>query len=396
MTVQADRARPVERPQAAWLMPPEAYTSEAWFTREQEQLFGKNWYFAGMADDLPEVGDYLCVQVGPNPLVVIRGNDGEVRAFHNLCRHRGAQLLEGTGNARRGVSCFYHQWRYSLEGDLKGVPQKHQFPELAMEELGLLPAGIGVWNGMVFVHPDPAPAEDVTTWLGDMATRMAPFQPLELMEVSRERHEMKANWKLLIENHIDGYHLWHLHAGTIKGLDHAKQEWWPTGRHWSFYEPPTTPGAYPDAEQTGLRRIRALDDGGFGSAVQMLFPNLGVAGGSSFWVTVQAIPVSAERTIVEVRTRIEPIDRRLLQVDKLRRSAQKALASSPLAPVLKRFGLGNDGDDPFNDLMGEDLSAGEAVQRGMRSPRFSVGPMAQDYENAITAFQQNVLDAVGE
>jgi phenylpropionate dioxygenase-like ring-hydroxylating dioxygenase large terminal subunit len=381
---------------ARWLLPTEAYTSEDWFRQEQEHLFRCCWYFAGMEDDVTDVGDFTCVTVGTDPIVVVRGEHGNLQAFHNICRHRGAQLLEGRGNLRHGISCFYHRWRYSLDGELTTVPQPDQFPGLCKEELGLLLAAVDSWNGMMFVHVDPEPSAGLREWLGETPDGMAPFNPLELEEIPVVRHELRANWKLFLENHVDGYHLWHLHAKSIKGLDHAHQDWRPTGRHWTFYEPPSRAGAHADAELTGLEVLPGHGPGGYGSSVQLLFPNLGVAGGSTFWATIQAIPVSAERTVVEIRTRIAPMSptakaRALAQLTS--RRIGRSLAKTPIAPALRTARLlRGHAADP--DFVAEDLHAAESVQRGMHSSHFEVGPMAKDYENAITFFQQNILDYV--
>lgn len=396
-TSEPERAAPPR-----WLLPRQAYLSQEWFDREQRLLFSRCWAFAGMSDEVPDVGDYLCTTVGGHPIVVLRSPDGELRAFHNLCRHRGVQLLEGRGNVRRGISCFYHRWRYELDGSLRSVPQPDQFPDLCKGDLGLHPAGLGTWNGFVFVHVDAEPHEPLDDWLGDVRDRLGPFRPLELEPVRPVRREVRANWKLFIENHIDGYHLWHLHARSIRGLDHAAQAWQPTGRHWTFYEPESERGTHADAALTGLPVLPSHGPGGFGSSVHLVFPNLGIAGGSTFFATLHAIPLAPDRTLVEMRTRIAPMGataQARVAIDLGVRKARKALAGSALAGPARTVGLlprgePSSGDD--GDFVAEDIMAAEAAQRGMGSGRFSVGPMATDYESSITAFQRNILDHLGD
>ena len=393
MTV-TDRSDPRHAP-AAWLLPAEAYTSQAWFDREQEALFEQCWAFAGMTDDLPDVGDYLTLTVGRQPIVVVRSPDGDLRAFHNLCRHRGAQLLEGTGNVARGISCFYHRWRYDLDGALTTVPQPEQFPDLCREDWGLKPAAIDTWNGLVFVHPDPVPDQDLATWLGRIPERMGPYEPLELMEIPTVRHEINANWKLFLENHVDGYHLWHLHAKSIRGLAHNRQDWEPTGRHWTLYEPSIKDGDHADQTLTGLPLIPTVPADGYGSSVQLVFPNLAMAGGSTFWTTIHVTPKAPDRTEVVMRTRIArirtPKDARLLARLGLRESL-KTLGRTPIGAALRSLHVLADTDDDAAAFVAEDIFAAESLQRAIASPRFEVGPMATDYENAITFFQQNILD----
>lgn len=163
-------------------LPVEAYTSQEWFEREQRELFGKVWQFAGMESDLSEPGDYLCVNLGACPVIVIRDEAGQLKAFHNICRHRGTQLLEVTGKRKKVIQCPYHDWIYSLDGKLIGVPERRsQFPHINMSELSLFPAALAVWKGMIFVNPD-AGALPFQEWLGDFPQRFGPHQPESLRE----------------------------------------------------------------------------------------------------------------------------------------------------------------------------------------------------------------------
>ena len=257
----------------AWLLPVEAYTSAEWLENERERLFERCWSFVGMVDELRRVGDYVTVSIGRIPIVVIRGEEG-LAAFHNICRHRGAQLLEGRGNIGHSMSCFYHRWRYALDGRLVGVPQPDQFPGMCLDDYGLLPASVASVKGMVFAHVDSEPSVALDAWLGDIVASLGSTEPSGLHALPVEYHEIRANWKLFVENHIDGYHLWHLHARSISGLDHRQQQWRSSGRHWIFDEPPTRSGTYPDQAITGLPLLATTPSGGFGSAVMLAFPNL--------------------------------------------------------------------------------------------------------------------------
>ena len=126
------------------LIPARGYTDPRYFELEQDQLFGRTWMYAGMTDDVSKPGDYLTVQAGRFPLAIVRGQDGEIRAFHNLCRHRGTQFLEGCGHAERGLQCPYHKWFYEFDGRLKAVPREDLlFPNVRKEDLGLMNASVG-------------------------------------------------------------------------------------------------------------------------------------------------------------------------------------------------------------------------------------------------------------
>jgi phenylpropionate dioxygenase-like ring-hydroxylating dioxygenase large terminal subunit len=124
-------------------LPVEAYTSQEWFDREQEQIFGTCWQFAGFVEDVAERGDVVTAQAGRFNIIVVRGEDTELRAFHNMCRHRGTQLLRTAGKSRTVITCPYHDWTYSLDGELIGVPQgREEFACLDKSTLSLHGASV--------------------------------------------------------------------------------------------------------------------------------------------------------------------------------------------------------------------------------------------------------------
>lgn len=351
-----------------YLLSPEAYTSEDWFAREQRELFDRCWAFVAMADDVPDVGDYLAVQVGTHPIIVVRGLDGRLRAFHNLCRHRGMVMLEGSGNVRTGISCLYHHWNYGLDGTLRRVPQLDRFNGMELGDWGLSPASLGESMGMVFVHPDPE-AESLAEWLGDFDERTGGFRPDALVEGVRVSYEFDANWKLFAENHIDVLHLWYLHARTLAEFDHAASTWSSCGRHWVFYEPPRHGKVLPPmVEATGMPVLPHISPAWYGSGAHLIFPNLTMATGANFWMTYQVIPVSAVRSRLDMRVRVMP-------------------GTDPA--LVQAFADG--GRDLFEH---EDIKACELMQKAMQSPRFVVGPLARSHEEPILVFQRNVLDYV--
>ena len=150
------------------LLPIEAYTGEEWFRRERKELFARSWLFAGMTEDLPHAGSFKCIDAGEAPLVLMRDHEGRLRAFHNVCRHRGARLLEGEGTLGRRLTCFYHSWSYELDGRLAGITfEEDQFRGIDKSCYGLHPAQVATWKNLVFVNAD-ATAEPFEEWLGDV------------------------------------------------------------------------------------------------------------------------------------------------------------------------------------------------------------------------------------
>ena len=105
-------------------LPVKAYTSQEWFDREQEIIFSKTWAYAGFVEDLTEPGQYISVQAGLNNIFIVMGRDRRLRAFHNICRHRGTQLIRAVGKTQKALTCPYHDWTYDLEGNLISVPEE--------------------------------------------------------------------------------------------------------------------------------------------------------------------------------------------------------------------------------------------------------------------------------
>src|SRR5690242_19141665 len=129
------------------LLPAEAYWSEEWFAQEQDSIFTHTWHLVASVDELAEPGCFVTYTAGRDPLVILRDLDGELRAFHNLCRHRGMPVAEGCGQQTTGLVCPYHFWNFGLDGSLRKVPQPEQFPDLDLAKWGLLPASVATWAG---------------------------------------------------------------------------------------------------------------------------------------------------------------------------------------------------------------------------------------------------------
>ncbi|MHB8466664.1 MAG: aromatic ring-hydroxylating oxygenase subunit alpha, partial [Acidimicrobiales bacterium] len=170
-----------------YLLPPTAYSTASWFEREAGALFGPRWMLVASEDELAEPGAFAAATIGTAPIVAIRDEAGTLRAFQNVCRHRGMRLLDATGCVGSTIECFYHQWRYGLDGSLAVVPQRRdQFPDLDPQAWGLLPASVAEWEGMVFVHPDPD-ARPLSTALGAVPEHLGTFRPGLLRQVVHER-----------------------------------------------------------------------------------------------------------------------------------------------------------------------------------------------------------------
>lgn len=192
-----------------------ALVDDAVFAEEQRTIFDKCWLYVGHTSEVGNPGDFRARTVAGRPLVLWRGTDGEVRVFLNACRHRGAQLCRVPEGNARGMSCFYHAWTYSNDGRLTGLPDAEGYgPSFDRARFGLnSPPRVDVYRGFIFCCFDPD-AIELPDYLGearDYLDLVADQSPE--MEVVEGMHEysMEANWKLFVENSLDGYHLIPLH-----------------------------------------------------------------------------------------------------------------------------------------------------------------------------------------
>ena len=365
-------------------LPVAAYTSQAWFDKEQEALFSQCWQFAGLTADVSEPGSAICVQAGLYPLIVVRGEDNHLRAFHNICRHRGTELLRTAGKRKKVISCPYHHWTYSLEGELLSIPQKRtQFAQVNMAELSLHKASVAIWKEMIFVHPK-AKARPFSHYIAGLENKVGPHQPEKLVEYegSRVRYDIKANWKIFVENYMDGYHLAHLHQDTLTEYDHKRQQSAFYGRHWAFFEPLTPSYQQNLAKQSPLPIIDHIPTDQMGAYVSLLFPNVGITAVESMWSVLHIIPVAPDQTVVDIRSLTMPMS-----------------TTQYLGSWLKSGWGATDpshADDPLKsgDVMTEDIYACEQQQSAMKSPKFAIGPLSRDLEYAILEFHSHIRDFV--
>ncbi|HUI18393.1 MAG TPA: aromatic ring-hydroxylating dioxygenase subunit alpha [Alphaproteobacteria bacterium] len=206
--------RNVRRPPLeAETLPAWCYTSEEFYAREVERIFRKCWNFVGRADEVPNAGDYMSFELFGEPVVILRGKDGMVRAFANTCRHRGTRLLAGRGSCRV-ITCPYHGWAYALDGALIATPGMEETLNFARGHYGLVPLRMESWAGFLFVNFDPtAPA--LAEQLGDLPARLASYDMAEMVCVRRREYELACNWKIYLENAMEDYHTPTVHKATL-------------------------------------------------------------------------------------------------------------------------------------------------------------------------------------
>jgi len=195
-------------------MPAGRYADPEFYALERDYLFKKTWLSVGHLSELPQAGAYkLFEQLGLS-IIISRSADGQVRAFRNVCRHRGAALLTApTGQTKRFI-CPYHAWGYDLEGNLRSVPEAHNFACLEKQALPLLQVRCEVWRGFIFINQDDD-ALPLADFLAPIEANLGSF-PIEEMSVKGIiRVELECNWKSAFDNFIENYHIQTVHTKTI-------------------------------------------------------------------------------------------------------------------------------------------------------------------------------------
>ena len=204
--------------------------SPAHFELEREAIFKRTWLNVGRVEQLPKVGSYFTKEIDAarTSVVVVRDGAGGVRAFHNICRHRGNKLVwndyprEETSGTCRQFTCKYHGWRYSLDGELKFVQQEGEFFELDKSQLGLVPVRCDVWAGFIFVNFDDADTTPLRDYLGKLAAGIEDYPFHEMTTVYKYRADVGSNWKLYIDAFAEFYHAPVLHAKQYVGDESSK------------------------------------------------------------------------------------------------------------------------------------------------------------------------------
>jgi choline monooxygenase len=194
------------------------YTDDQVLQRERSLIFARSWQYAGRAQQVAKAGSFLATDAGGIPIVVARDAAGELRAFLNVCRHRGAVLTEGCGE-RNTIQCHYHAWTYDLDGSLRSAPRSEREVEFDKSDWSLLPASVGTWGPFLFVNPDPE-AAPLAEHLGELPEILARDIDLDaLVFHSRVEFGANANWKIVVENFLECYHCSTAHPAFSDEVD---------------------------------------------------------------------------------------------------------------------------------------------------------------------------------
>ncbi len=191
-------------------IPTRRYTDPVFYDLECERVFRRCWLFAGHESEWPDPGSYRVTARSGSPIVVVRGDDGVLRAFYNSCRHRGAPVTRDECGTARRLTCQYHSWSYGVDGVLKAVPDARSFVDLDTATLGLVPVRCETWDGWVFVSEDPD-ASPLVEFLGPIADQMAEIDGPSMRAVGTQAHALDCNWKLMVDAFLEVYHVRTVH-----------------------------------------------------------------------------------------------------------------------------------------------------------------------------------------
>ena len=366
---------------------PEAYTSDDFFALERERVFASGWVAVGPSAQLRDPGELLVADVAGRSVIVVRGLDGELRAFYNTCRHRGTRLLpSGAGRVRRSIRCPYHSWAYSLDGSCIGTPlfEGSKIPEdqrgvfdmgevaaFDKADYGLLEVRAGCWGPLVFVCLDEE-AAPLSEHLGDLPRRTAGYR-LDEWELARTAHyDVGANYKLLAENFMEYYHLPWVHPGLVKVSPiEAHHRWQGTGMYTGMCTFPIAADSEQGGWQVGLPPISGLRDTDAESArFVWLFPNVAINVLPNHLFLIHASPLSPGRTRETTYLLTHP-------------ESTSDGRSEEAVDRLAAF---------WDEVNREDIEIVERVQQGIATTPFPGGRLCYRFEEPLHRFQNMIID----
>jgi phenylpropionate dioxygenase-like ring-hydroxylating dioxygenase large terminal subunit len=341
----------------AWTLPPRAYTDPGVFAAEKQRMFHGGWVCVARAEQLANAGDYRCVDLVDQPIVVVRGRDGVVRALSRVCAHRAMPVVEGDGNATRFV-CPYHHWTYELDGRLRSAPMMSGVADFNPARCRLPELRVELWQGFVLVNADPE-AAPLGPSLAVLDDYLVNYRMGELVLVDSLTFDSPWNWKILVENFMEAYHHVGTHRGTLEPVYPARESFVVDndGAPWALLRMPGRSDhdgeaalpSFPDLTETQRRELIA----------GCVFPTLLFAATASTVVWYQPEPAAHDRMTLNIHLLMRPEVAAMLDSE-----ARAAVRETVRAVHL------------------EDIAANEGPWRGLNAPLTGQGRLSL-YEKAI-------------
>ena len=346
-------------------IPPDCYADDTIADFEINRIFRESWIGVGRSDMVQEYGDYIALDIAKQHLILLRDKSGVLRAFANSCRHRGARLLDGSGNCR-GIRCPFHSWTYSLNGRLAAAPKMDILPDFDEELYGLIPYRVREKDGFAFVcmNPDAPKLESV---LGDFFDFHSPWQLDRLVTTRRRELQVNCNWKAFLDVFNEYYHLPFVHRDSIDDLYNPPESADITkGQYASQFGVTRGTGALLQTDQEKALPIIPGMPGKEATGVRYtwVFPNMTFAAGmDSLWM-YEAYPIGASRCHV-VQTSCFPPE-----------TLELSDANAKIEAYYERLDAALD----------EDITALVNQQRGLECPDSRQGRFQPLMESNVAAF----------
>ena len=329
-------------------LPSRYYIDAAVLDDENRNVFARTWQLAGRLDQVREPGQFFTATIANEPVLVVRGNDGELRAMTNVCRHRAGPIAKGEGK-RPVLQCGYHGWTYSLDGRLAVTPEFDGVEDFDRANCVLPQYRVAVWNELVFVNLD-ANAESLTDFLGELLADMPRHDYTGFKLAQRKAWELDCNWKVYVDNYLEGYHIPIVHPGLFRELDYPNYRT-DTKKWYSIQIAPTR----------RAERIRT-SNGDDEVRYFWIFPNLMLNVYPDNFSTNLILPLGHGRTLTL-------FDWYFRDPDASRAEIEQTVAFS-------------------DEIQIEDIDICESVQRGLRSSTYDRGRFSVRRENGVHHFHQ--------
>ncbi|HUR39712.1 MAG TPA: aromatic ring-hydroxylating dioxygenase subunit alpha [Verrucomicrobiae bacterium] len=325
------------------------YTDPQVLALEQRAVFGANWQLLGPAAALAQPGDHVVGEIGATPVLALRSEDGSLRGFHNVCRHRGGPLAFIDGRGAKALQCKYHGWTYTLAGQLRSAPEMQDARDFDMARICLPAIRVESWQGLVFGALGEAPALHEALD-GIAAQAPATFNP-PLQFSRRVSYELDCNWKVYVDNFLEGYHLPHIHPGLNKLLDYRSYT--------------TTLGRWQSLQHSPLEDAGGIYGKG-GAFYWFVYPNIMLNCLPGRLQTNRVLPLNAERCRIDF-------------------DYYYAQGADPVR---------GEQDQGFSDeVQAEDAQICAAVQKGLASGSYVPGRLNPKRESGVHHFHELLREA---
>jgi choline monooxygenase len=203
-------------------IPSSWYFDAEMYALECRKVFGNSWLYVGRAEQVKEPGSFLALEVAGEPILVVRDDKGTLRAFHNVCRHRAAQVINAPCGKAAKLRCRYHGWTYDLNGRLRGTPEFDGVEDFSKDHEGLVPMHAESWGPFVFVHQG-TPSQSLTEFLSPLPERTRELNIESLQFADQRVYDIECNWKVFVDNYQDGgYHVNTVHPALAGALDYSQ------------------------------------------------------------------------------------------------------------------------------------------------------------------------------